>query len=86
MDVEAVCERQRGAMFEVRHYVLLVERCLFLVRRQHHRDIGVTYGVANSHHGQPGLLCLGPRGRALAQTDDHVYVTVPQIQSMGVAL
>ena len=86
VDVEAVRERERVAVDEVRRDVGLVDLLLLGVGQQHHDDVGLAHRVGGRQHAQPGRLGLGLRLRALAQADDHVDARVLQVQRVRVTL
>ena len=72
--------------FEVGLDVLLVDARLLGVGEQHHDHVGFLARLRGREHPQPGLLGLGPRRRALAQTDAHVDARLLHVQRVGVTL
>ena len=86
VDVEAVRERERVAVREVRRDVGLVDLLLLGVGQQHHDDVGFPHRVAGRQHAQTRGFGLGLRLRSFAQPDDHVDAGVLQVQRVRVSL
>ena len=66
MDVEAVREHQRGALFHVAVQVVAVDVGLQLVGGEHHDDVGPLGGLGHLHDLELLALGLGHALGALA--------------------
>ena len=86
VDVEAVRERERVTVDEVRLDVGLVDLLLLGVGQQHHHDVGGLHRFAGGQHRETRGFGLRLRLRALAQADDDVDARVLQVQRVRVSL
>src|SRR5699024_8967937 len=86
VDVQAVPEQQRVTGLQARGDVLGVDLRLRGVRGEHHDHVGPLGDLGGGADGQTGLLGLGPRLRALLQTDAHLDAGVAQAQRVRVPL
>ena len=86
VDVEAVGEHQRLALFQVGRDFVLVEIGLDVIGDQDHDDVGGFGGVGDGQDFQAGGF--GFRGALAAgiEADDDVDAAVAQVQRVGVAL
>ena len=79
MDVEAVRERERRALLDVRLDAVLVDGGDVLVGHQHHHDVGAGDGLLDGGDLEPGLLRLVPRRAVLAQADGDLDARVVEV-------
>jgi hypothetical protein len=86
VDVEAVGEHERLAGPQVRLDVRLVDARHVLVGDQQHDHVGPFGGLADVHHGEPGVLGLGAAGGPGTEPDHHLDTRFPQVVGMGVTL
>ncbi len=86
VDVEAVAEEQRVAVLQVGLDVVGEDRRLGGVGREDHDDVGPLGDLGGGADGETGFLGLGPRLRALLQTDANVDARVAQAQRVRVSL
>ena len=87
VDVEAMGEKQGGALLHVPGQAVLVDVRLQFVRRQHHQDVGPGRGLVRGHHGEASTFGLLGRAGAGAQGDaDVLDAAVAQVHGVGVAL
>ncbi len=84
--IEAVGERQGGALLDVRLHVVLVHLGDLLVGQQDHHDVGGLHGLVHFEHRQAGLADLVPGSATLAQADHDLHAAVVQVLGVCVAL
>ena len=72
VNVEAVCESECGALFQVRLDFVFVNDGLVFVRQQNHHDVCFFSSIGYGQYFKTGCFCFFPR-TALAQADYYVY-------------
>ena len=72
VDVEAVCESEYRALFQVRLDFVLVYDGLVFVGQQNHHYVCFFGGIGYGQYFEAGCFCFFPRA-ALAQADYYVY-------------
>ena len=73
MNVEAMREREHGALLDVGLYLGFVSGRNVLVGHQHHDDVGALHRIGNFHDFESGLLRLRPGSAVLAQTHSDLH-------------
>jgi hypothetical protein len=86
VDVEAVGERERAALLDVRLDVLPVDHRVVLVGEQDHHDVGALHRLADLLHREARVLRLVPRRPTLAQRDRDRDARVLEVEGVRVAL
>ena len=76
MNVEAVCECQRGTLFDVGLYIVAVHIGNLLVGQQNHDHVGRFNGIGHFHDVEASFFNLGPACAVFAQTHNHFHATV----------
>src|SRR5690606_9920851 len=86
VNVEAVCESQYGARFDVVCNVVAVHLTDVLVRQQDHNQVSNLDCLSDFLNLEAGILGLGPGCTALAQAHNHVHARLMQVECVCVAL
>ena len=86
VNVEAVREREHGALLDVRLDVGLVRGRDAFVGHQHHDDVRAFDRFADFRDLEAGLLCLVPRRAALAQADGDLHAGIVEILRVRMTL
>jgi hypothetical protein len=86
MDVEAVREKKRRAVFHIGREIGLVDVRLQFVRRDHHHHVGPFGRVRIRHHLETGRFRLSGRS-AFTRRDRHVLdAGIAHVERMSMAL
>ena len=86
MNIEAVREKEHGAVFQIRRDFVLVERGLRHVRREHDDYVRAFDGFRRADQRPAVLLGLLPGRAAAAQADYDIEFAIAQIERVRAAL
>jgi hypothetical protein len=86
VDVETVCEDQRGAFAQVRRDLVAVDARLSLVRGEHDGEIRLRRGFGCRHDVESVLGRARTAGRSFGEADDDGDAAVAQVQRLGAPL
>ena len=85
MNIEAVCECQSSAFFQVRRNFVFIHGGLVFIGQQNHDNVCFFGGICNAQCFKAGSHRFVPR-RALTQTNHHIHAGIFQVGRVGMAL
>ena len=86
VDIEAMCEHQHVACFQIRFDVLLIHSCLQLIIDENHNDICLLSSLSRRIYLEALCLSLRPGLGALVKADNYVTAGLLRVQSVCMTL